>query len=98
MVPMVMGLTACAPTQTLTVEEAQQLCARIALDQESNPRVRVGVGLGTGSWNRGYGTIGVSTDSFGRRNPETAYRDCVVRRSGKLPTRPFFEQLGAGVT
>lgn len=102
-VPALLGLVACTPTpkERVPVEHAQVLCSQLALDQERGrePQMRVGVGVGTGGFRGGYGSIGITTDNLGSssRNPDKAYRDCVIRRSGVAPTKSFYEQLGAGV-
>lgn len=95
----VLGLAGCAPSPApIAVEDAQVLCAQLALDRGNQNRVRVGVGLGTGRISGGHGAIGISTDSLipvANRNHEAAYRDCVVKRSGQLPQKTFYQQLGA---
>ena len=95
LVPAMLGLVACAPaTPPIPVADAQNLCLHLALNQpDRDPRVRVGVGLGTGGWHGGYGSIGVSTDAFARRDPAQAYHDCVVQRSGRAPAVSFYELL-----
>lgn len=96
LVPALLALAACAPTTPpVPVEDAQNLCVQLALDQERDSKVRVGIGVGTGSWRGGYGSIGISTDApVGGRDPARAYRDCVIKRSGQAPVRDFYEQLG----
>ncbi|WP_294928162.1 hypothetical protein [uncultured Paracoccus sp.] len=104
LLPAMLGLAACAPQQQapIPVEDAQRICAQLALNdagRNSSPRVSVGVGVGTGSWRRGFGSVGISTEApLTRRNPEGSYNDCVMRRAGQAPITPFFEQLGAGRT
>lgn len=95
LVPVALGLAACAPaTPPIPVGDAQNLCFHTALNQpDSDPRVRVGVGVGTGGWRGGYGSIGISTDSFARRDPAQVYRNCVVQRSGREPMVSFYELL-----
>lgn len=99
--PLFMGLTACTPAPLpVPVEDAQVLCAQLALDRgnSSQPRVHMGVGLGTGRIRGGYGSIGISTDSLfpaASRNHEAFYRDCVVKRSGQQPLQSLYQQLGA---
>lgn len=112
LVPALLGLAACAPTPEantrLPLEEAQRACLRPALEADgsransrvANPRVNVGIGIGGGSWRGGYGSVGISTDApLGRqRDPDEIYRDCVIRRSGQVPNRSFYDQLGARAT
>lgn len=101
--PAMLGLSACAAQQTpIPVQDAQRLCAREALQGggSSQPRVSMGIGVGSGGWRGGYGAVGISSDNLARRNPnpEGAYNDCVIRRAGQAPVTPFFEQLGSGPT
>lgn len=96
LIPAILGLNACAPRERIPVEDAQVLCSHSALDRGNNPRVHVGIGMGSGSWRGGFGSVGISTEApLGVRDPANAWRDCVIQRSGQAPTRSFHEQLGA---
>ncbi len=94
LVPAMLGLAACAPA-LIPVHDAEVLCTQLALDNENNSRLQVGIGVGTGSWRGGYGSVGMSTSTPIARDPARFYRDCVIRRAGVAPTKDFYEQLGA---
>ena len=39
-------------------------------------------------------SVSVSSDYIRGRDPAVVFHDCVVRRSGQVPTRPLHEQPG----
>ena len=80
----------CGPQEPLSVEEAMVECAGKAR-HATRPTAAVAVGVNSeGAVSSGF-IIGVTDDFLAGRDPEVVYRDCVVRRSGKEPTRPFEE-------
>lgn len=90
-------LAACgSPAEPMPLADAQALCARVALKQQSAPPVNLGVGIGTGHWSRNvYGNIGISTNVAGRRSsPEQVYASCVQQRAGRPAGNSLADQLG----
>ncbi|SMO37087.1 hypothetical protein [Paracoccus laeviglucosivorans] len=85
-----LGLAACAP---IPVERAQQVCLASARDA-TGPRTEMGVGVGSHGARGGYVQVGVSSDYIMGRDPSQVYQDCVLRRSGQLPTVPLYDQPG----
>lgn len=89
------------PAQMVSVDIAEAQCVRSVLDSGRNT-VSIGVGTGTGvgfgglGWDDGWGSgsaVGVSTTiPVGSSNPEAAYSDCVLRKSGKLPDTPLAQR------
>ncbi len=78
----------CGTEEPLSVEEAMVECAGKAR-HATRPTAAVAVGVNSeGAVSSGF-IIGVTDDFLAGRDPEVVYRDCVVRRSGKEPTRPF---------
>ena len=99
--PLLAALAGCGPSAPMPLAQAEASCRPIALNQtgSSRPPVNVDLGLGVGRWSRGYGSIGVSTSvpviPAGRSSdPEQIYRDCVLQRSGQLPSRPLLDPQG----
>lgn len=99
--PLLAALAGCGPSAPVPLAQAENACRPIALNQggSSRPPVNVDLGLGVGRWSRGYGSIGVSTSvpvvPAGRAaDPEQVYRDCVLQRSGQLPSRPLLGLQG----
>lgn len=88
------GIAACSGP--VPVARAERLCLENAR-AATGPRTEVGLGLGTdGHKVRPMGGISVSlsSDYIRGRDPAVAFHDCVVRRSGQVPTRPLHEQPG----
>lgn len=52
-------------------------------------QVGIGVGLGGGA-PRTELSVGVGVDLSAATNPQKAYYDCVVRKSGTAPTEPLY--------
>ena len=85
-----LAVAGCGTEEPLSVEEAMVDCADKAR-HATRPTAAVSVGVNSeGAVSSGF-IIGVTDDFLAGRDPEVVYRDCVVRRSGKEPTRPFEE-------
>lgn len=87
-----LGLAAagCGTQEPISVEEAMMQC-EVTARQATRPTTSVSVGVNSrGAVSSGI-VIGVTDDYLAGRDPEQVYRDCVVRRSGKEPTRAFEE-------
>ncbi len=85
-----LAVAGCGTEEPLSVEEAMAECAGKAR-QATRPTASVAVGVNSeGAVSSGF-IIGVTDDFLAGRDPEVVYRECVVRRSGKEPTRPFEE-------
>jgi hypothetical protein len=80
------ALAACAP---MSVSGAEQMC-RDRLAPQSGGEARIGV-VSDGSSVRltRRVDVGLTLETGGGRDPEAAWRSCVYRASGQLPTRPF---------
>ncbi|MDO5369200.1 hypothetical protein [Paracoccus sp. (in: a-proteobacteria)] len=88
------GIAACS--SPVPVAQAERLCLENARAATA-PRTEIGLGLGTdGHKVRTMGGISVSlsSDYIRGRDPAVAFHDCVLRRSGQVPTRPLHEQPG----
>ncbi|MCQ0969672.1 hypothetical protein MLD63_04420 [Paracoccus sp. TK19116] len=87
------GLAACGP---IPVDQAERVCldnARLA----KAPRSTAVIGVGAGGGNvRPYGSleIDVSSDYIRGRDPAVVYQQCVLRRSGQVPTRALYDMPG----
>ena len=90
LIPLLLGLAACAP---IPVEQAERACLADARDA-TGPRTQMGIGVGSHGYRGGFVQIGVSSDYIMGRDPSKVFQDCVIRRSGKLPERPLYEQPG----
>lgn len=87
------GIAACAP---ITVAQAERICLEDAR-AATGPQSRVGLGIGTDGDDVGVVagvSMTISSDYIAGRDPAVAFHDCVVRRSGQVPTRPLHEQPG----
>ena len=90
MLAVAMAVAGCGAGEPLSVEEAMVECEGAAR-QATRPTASVTVGVNSeGAVSSGF-IIGVTDDFLAGRDPEDVYRDCVVRRSGKEPSRPFEE-------
>lgn len=84
------GLAACAP---LTVDQAERACLGAARDA-TGPRAEMGVGFGSHGARGGFVQVEMSSDYIMGRDPSQVFQDCVLRRSGQMPTRPLYDQPG----
>lgn len=92
-----LAVASCGP---VPVDRAEQSCLRDA-DLAERPRGTVALGVGGGSGGtRGFGSVGfeISGDYLRGRDPAQVYADCVMRRSGQAPTRPYVTQPRQGWT
>ena len=90
LVPVLLGLAACAP---IPVDQAERACLASARDA-TGPRTQMGVGVGSHGYRGGFVQIGVSSDYIMGRDPAQVFQDCVIRRSGRMPERPLYDQPG----
>ncbi len=80
-----LALAGCGP---ISVEQAERQCyerARLA----EQPRGSVSVGVGSGGRTAAGVELNVSTDYLMGRDPGQVYDNCVVNKSGQMPSRPF---------
>ena len=78
-------LAACGP---IKVEQAERQCyerARLA----EQPRGSVSVGVGSGGRTAAGVELNVSTDYLMGRDPGQVYDNCVMGKSGQMPSRPY---------
>jgi len=79
-----LAVMACAP---VSVERAMSDCeSQVGLADGIGGNVSVGVGTGG---TRTGASIVITNDIFNPKTPEEFYSDCVVQKSGQLPTRPL---------
>lgn len=89
-----LGLAACAPAPVqIPVEQAERVCMVEALDARA-PRTQVGLGVGSGGYRGGFVSVDLSSDQILGRDPSQVFDRCVLNRSGRMPTRPLYEQPG----
>ena len=94
--PALLGLAACAPAPVqIPVEQAERVCMVQALDARA-PRTEVGLGIGSHGYRGGFVRVDMSADQILGRDPSQIFNQCVLRRSGQMPTRPLYEQPGWG--
>lgn len=87
------GIAACGP---VPVAQAERICLEDAR-AATGPRTEVALGVGSdGHRVRPMGgiSVSISSDYIAGRDPAVVYQDCVLRRSGQVPTRPLYEQPG----
>lgn len=78
-------LLACGP---ISQQQAEREClAQARLAQQ--PRGSVAVGIGSDGRARSAIDVTISSDFIQGRDPSQVYDNCVVRRSGQMPSRPF---------
>jgi len=78
-------LLACGP---IPVPQAEREClAQARLAQQ--PRGSVSVGFGSDGKVRPAFDVTISSDYIQGRDPSQVYDNCVVRRSGQMPSRAF---------
>lgn len=90
LVPALLGPAACAP---IPVEQAERACMASAQDARG-PRTQVGLGVGSHGYRGGFVSVDLSSDYVMGRDPSQVFQNCVQRRSGRMPTRPLYEQPG----
>ncbi|MDB5660219.1 MAG: hypothetical protein JWS10_2834 [Cypionkella sp.] len=78
-------LIACGPIPRAQAERECLQRARLA----EHPRGELGVGLGSGGRRDVFGEITFSNDYLQGKDPSQVYQNCVVQRSGEMPSRPF---------
>lgn len=81
-------LVACGP---VSLEQAEKACfERARLAQQ--PRGTVGLGVNSNGQASGVLDVQVSTDFLQGRDPSAVYDQCVVQKSGKMPSRPLYSR------
>lgn len=79
-------LAACGPVPLPVAEQQCIEQARLA----QHPRGEVSVGVNSDGQVVGGMSLGVSTDYLQGRDPSQVYDQCVLQRSGQMPSRPFY--------
>lgn len=89
--PLLAGIAGCGP---VPVAQAEASCQREAeLAERPRGSVAVGVGGGGGStYTGGRVSLEMSSDYLMGRDPAAVYDRCVQRRSGQMPTRPYYSR------
>lgn len=83
-------LVACGP---ISVADAERQClqqARLA----KQPRGEVSIGLGSAGRPSAGMEVTVTSDYILGRDPSAVFDNCVMSRSGELPSRPLIQQPG----
>lgn len=86
-------LAACGP---VPVDQAERSCLEDAR-AATGPRGEISMGVGTDgrrSWPAGSVEISVSSDYIMGRDPSDVFNNCVMRRSGQMPTRVLADMPG----
>ncbi len=81
-------VSACGP---VSLEQAEKACfdrARLA----QHPRGSVGLGVNSNGQTSGLLDVQVSTDFLQGRDPSAVYDQCVVQKSGQVPSRPLYSR------
>lgn len=78
-------LMSCGPIPLAQAERECLSQARLA----QQPRGSVGLGVGSDGRAHVVGDVTISSDFLNGRDPSQVYDNCVVRRSGEMPSRPF---------
>ena len=78
-------LLSCGPVSQQQAERECLAQARLA----QQPRGSVGVGIGSDGKVTPTFDVTISSDYIQGRDPSQVYDNCVVRRSGQMPSRPF---------
>lgn len=87
------GIAACAP---VSVAQAERICLEDAR-AATGPRTEIAMGVGSDGRSvrpMGRVSVSVSADYITGRDPSVVYSECVMRRSGQMPSRPLYEQPG----
>ena len=82
---LLLPLVACGPVSQSQAEKECLHQARLA----QQPRGTIGLGVGSDGRAHVVGDITISSDYLSGRDPSQVYDNCVVRRSGVMPSRPF---------
>ena len=81
-------LVACGP---VSVQQAEKACfeqARLA----QHPRGTVGVGINSNGKPSGVLDVQISGDYLQGRDPSAVYDQCVVQKSGQVPSQPLYSR------
>ena len=80
-------LAGCGLPLYMDMEDAIAFCTDRARDA-LGPRAEIDLATGTGGPRYG-AAVSISTDFLFGRDPQRIYENCVVQRTGELPTRPL---------
>jgi hypothetical protein len=83
-------MAACGP---ITVAEAERQClerARLA----KGPTGEVVIGVGSGGATAAGIEVEVGSDFILGRDPSAVFENCVMQKTGELPSRPLIQQPG----
>ena len=80
--------------EPVSVEAAMAVCEDRALQAAAPPKTSIGIGFNSSGEVRTGIAISASSDYISGRRPAEVFEECVVARSGELPTRTLAEQLG----
>jgi hypothetical protein len=78
-------LAACGPIPRAQAERQCLHDARLA----EHPRGSVGLGVGSDGRAHLVGDVTISSDFLQGRDPSQVYDNCVFKRSGEMPSRPY---------
>jgi hypothetical protein len=84
-------LAACGPISRTQAERECLPQAQLA----EHPRGKIEVGVNSRGETRVGGELSISSDYLQGRDPNQIYTNCVVRRSGEFPLRPYTTTPGA---
>jgi hypothetical protein len=88
LIPLILLLAACGP---VSVEQAEKACferARLA----KQPRGTVGLGVNSNGQTSGLLEVQVSSDFLQGRDPAAVYDQCVLQKSGQVPSQPLYSR------
>jgi hypothetical protein len=84
-------LAACGPISRTQAERECLPQAQVA----EHPRGSVSLGVNSRGETKLGGELSISSDYLQGRDPNQVYTNCVVRRSGEFPLRPYVTTPGA---
>lgn len=85
---LLLALAACGP---VSLQQAEKACferARLA----QHPRGKVGLGVNSNGNASGLLDLQVSSDFLQGRDPSAVYDQCVVQKSGQVPSQPLYSR------
>lgn len=85
---LVLLVAACGP---VSLQQAEKVCfERARLAQQ--PRGSVGLGVNSNGQTSGLLDVQVSSDFLQGRDPSAVYDQCVVQKSGQVPSLPLYSR------
>jgi len=85
--PLLLLMSACGP---MTLASAERVCLDRARDA-AGPRGAVAVGISGGKV-RSRLQLDISTDALMGRDPSVVFDQCVLQKSGQMPSRPLAQR------